>query len=329
LAYLSSLELCTGIAADDDLPLFSRALVCILTGEIFFTKGINNCLYLLTLAGAHVNYLSILDDEIFSAMAHPVRRSIIESLRDANLSFMELLNVVADGNHGKFGYHLRKLEAFVELEPSTKKYRLTHRGRLLAGLIRDFRLMTASDAECVGYIQHLKLGNHAVGFYDTEYFKRKISFPYLKVGLSKGEAVFHIVSEHELGSEMRELQRYMIDIDYLPPQGALTTMSSDEWFMKKGKAQPKTIIANWRTIVNEKRKAGFSGVRGAVEMNVMFNYDSNELLRLEAALGRQFAFNFCGLCLFDTRRLDSKQFVQLYKYHGHIVSKDILGKTIV
>lgn len=270
--------------------------------------------------------LNAWDAEICKTMSHRIRRRIIECLGNADLSFTKLFNVVADGNHGKFGYHLRELKGFVELEPSTKKYRLTHTGKLLEACIRDFRFITSVGKRLTNYVQHLKLGNHAVGFYDTERFKQKIVFPYLEVGLSKDEAVFHIVSEHRMDSETRELQRYLIDIDYLFPKGALTVMSSDEWFMKKGKAQPKTIIANWRTIANEKRKAGFSGVRGAIEMNLMFDYDSNELLRLEAALGRQFTNDLCAICLYDMNRLDTEQFIQLCNFHGHLISKGVVGK---
>jgi len=232
-------------------------------------------------------------------------------------------------NHGKFGYHLRTLKEFVELDPTTKKYHLTHRGEILDSVIQDFRFITPTHNEYEEYVQQLEPGDHAMGCYETEQFRHKISFPYLKAGLSKGEAVFHVVSEQKLYSEIRELKRYMVDTDYLVPKGALTIESSDEWFMKKGKGQPETIIVNLRKIAQEKRKAGFSGTRGAVEMGLMFDYDSSKLMRLESMLGRQFGFSFCGFCLFETNRLGSKQFAQLCKCHGHLISKGILGKTIL
>lgn len=91
-------------------------------------------------------------------MAHPVKRKIIECLRDADMSFSELMNNVSVSNHGKFGYHLRELKDFVELEPLTKKYRLTHKGKILAGLIRDIRSVTSVNAEYVRYVQSLRRG---------------------------------------------------------------------------------------------------------------------------------------------------------------------------
>ena len=71
------------------------------------------------------------DYKIQRALSHSANRRIIECLCDENLSFTDLLKKVGDdSNHGKFGYHLRTLSEFVELEPATKKYRLTDRGKL-------------------------------------------------------------------------------------------------------------------------------------------------------------------------------------------------------
>lgn len=263
------------------------------------------------------------------AMAHPIRRRIVELLRDADLSFVELLNAVSESNHGKLGYHLRTLKTFVELVPSTNKYRLTDRGRLLDACIRDFRFIILTRKELAQYAQHLRLGDHAVGFYDSDYFKRKISFPFLKVGLSRGEAVVYLVTEHKLDSETREIQRYGIDIDGLQ-KGAFTIMSAYEWYLRKGKAQAETIIDNWMTLLKEKQKVGFAGLRAATEMEVFFNYaKSKEVLRYEKSLGRQPRLNACALCLYDTHRLDEKQFIRVSNCHGHLISKDIVGKTIV
>ena len=274
------------------------------------------------------------DDAILKAMSHPTKRRIIQCLQEESLSFTELLDAVSESNHGRFGYHLRTLKEFIELEPSTKKYRLTHRGRLLAACIQDFRFITSISEEPTRYARQLRLGDHAVGFYDTEAFKRKITFPYLKAGLLKGEAVVYLVPEVKLDSERRELQKYGISADHFRPE-AFTVMSAEEWYLRKGKAQAETIIANWQTLVSEKQKAtriraAFTGLRTAGEMEVFFyNAKIKELLRYETALGRQLPHNLCGLCLYDTNRLEEGQTVQVCNCHGHLISKGIVGKTTV
>jgi hypothetical protein len=82
---------------------------------------------------------------------------------------------------------------------------------------------------------------------------------------------------------------------------ALTILSADEWYIKKGKAQAKTIIDNWLTLLKEKQKMGFTKLRAAGETEVFFNYAKNkELLAYETVLGKQLASALCVLCLCNT-----------------------------
>jgi hypothetical protein len=269
------------------------------------------------------------DYAIQRAMAHPLNRRIIECLHVENLSFSELLSKVGDdGNHGKFGYHLRTLSKFVELEPATKKYRLTDRGKLLADVIYDFRSLTSRGKEASRCAEDLRIGDHAVVLYDNEDFKRQISFPFLKAGLSRGEAVVYIVAEDKLNSEVRELQKYGIDFDRLPKE-AFTITSAYDWYLRNGRAKAKTILTNWQTLIHEKKKAGFAGVHFAGEVAVFIsNGKSEELLRYEESLGRQLAFDLCAVCLYDKNLLEERRLAQVFHCHGHIISKDLLGKTV-
>jgi hypothetical protein len=269
------------------------------------------------------------DYQIQRAMSHPVNRKIIECLHDENLPFTELLNKVGDeGNHGKFGYHLRMLTKFVELEPATKKYRLTDRGELLADVIHDFRFLASRGKEASRYAERLTIGDHAVALYDIDGFKREVSFPFLKAGLSRGEAAVYVVSEDKLDSEIREIQKYGIDLDRLPTE-AFTIMSASEWFLRKGGAKAKTISTNWQMLIQEKKKAGFTGVHIAGETTDVINAGlSEELLKYDESLGRQIVLDVCGLCLYDKNTLTEKHFLRVFKCHGHVISKDLVGKTI-
>lgn len=277
------------------------------------------------------------DDEVHRALAHPIRRRIIECLQERNaLSFYDLLKCVGIGNHGKLGFHVRALGGLVEHEPSMKKYRLTDRGQLAGELIWDTRFMiervggdfTLKLHEPKRYVRRLRRGDHAVLFYDTEDVRREIAFPFLLAGLLKGEAVVYLVSEHELDSENREIRGYGIRAGHFR-KGAVAIMSADDWYLENGKAQAKTIIANWLTLVKEKQKVGFTGLRAATEMEVFFNSAKvKELLEYEAALGRQLRLNACALCLYDTHRLDEKKFIKLNNSHGHSVFRGIALKTM-
>lgn len=270
------------------------------------------------------------NDELFVALSHPIRRRILECFGEEDfLSFNELLRRVGIGNHGRLGYHIRALKGLVERTPSGKKFCLTDRGQIAVGLLLDFRFKRSRVDrmhESTEYVRHLRFGDHAFLLLDTEVDKREVSFPYLEAGLSRGEAVVYVVSEDKLDSESGELQKYGIAADYFR-NGAFTILSADEWYLKKGKAEGETIIANWRRLVREKQNDGFTGVRAAGEMDVFFNNAKvEELFKYEVMLGRQFPSNICALCIYDANRLHDNQVHQLINCHTYLISRDIVWK---
>jgi hypothetical protein len=262
-------------------------------------------------------------------MTHPTNRGIIDCLHDQSLSFTDLMNKVGNSDHGRFGYHLRMLREFVELEPKTKKYRLTDKGKLLSAVIRDFRFLTSGANEASRYAENLRIGDHAVALYGDDDFKRQISFPFLKAGLSRGEAAVYFVSENKLDSEIREIQKYGIDLDSMPNE-AFAITSGIEWYLGKGRAKTKkTILTNWLTHIQEKKKAGFTGVHVAGDVTDIINTGlGEELLKFDELLGRQLVFDVCGLCFYDKNILEEGYLIRLFKCHGHIISKDLIGKTV-
>jgi DNA-binding transcriptional ArsR family regulator len=273
------------------------------------------------------------DSEIHKALAHPIRRRIIECLQEKGvLTFNDLLKYTSMYDHGRLCFHLRALKGLIEHEPSTKRYSLTDRGVLASELMCDIRLTIAKDTldlnhDPTRYVRHLSPGDHAILFYDTEEIKRQIAYPFLEAGLLKGDATVYIVSEHKLDFESQEIQKYGIDSDNLREE-ALTILSADEWYIKKGKAQTKTILDNWLTLLKEKQKMGFTKLRAAGETEVFFNYAKNkELLAYEAALGKQLAPAVCALCLCNTHKLDEQEFIQLNHSHNHSIFKGIAFKT--
>jgi DNA-binding transcriptional ArsR family regulator len=171
-------------------------------GEPFFTKSINEI-------GSPVKTVKTLNawnNQIHSALAHPLRRRIIQCLQEkGDLSFKELMEYVDIGNHGKLGFHIRALGGLVEHEPSMKRYRLTDRGKLAAELISNVHFTISRGEqvlahEPIRYVRRLSFGDHALLLYDTGDVKRKITLAFLKAGLPRGEAVVYLVSEHKADS---------------------------------------------------------------------------------------------------------------------------------
>ncbi len=238
---------------------------------------------------------------------------------------MALLKIVSGKNHGTLGHHLRTLKEFIEVEPSTEKYRLTERGRLLAACIQDLSYIISSYQKASGFVQDLKIKDHAVAFYETEDFKHQILSPFFRMGLQKGEAVIYLVPEARLTSETREVQRYGLDFSSMHKE-AFTTISVDDWYLKKGKANSKIITNNWLDLVKKRKKAGFKGLRVAANIDPFFDSSkTEELLKYEESLGRRFTFDMCAICLYDWKRFDKKQFKRVYSCHSHMISKGVIG----
>jgi hypothetical protein len=268
------------------------------------------------------------DDEIHSALSHPIRRHILECLRERSaLSFQELVKCVRISNHGKLGFHVRSLKGLVERDRSIKKFRLTDRGQLAAELLWDIRFVISRGGrdlayEPTRYVRSLNFGDHAFLMYDTDDVKRQVTYSFLEAGLAKDEAVVYLVPENKLDSESREIQRYGIS-DEVFRKKMVAILSADEWYLRKGKAQAKTIIANWQKLARQWQKVGFKGVRTAGDMEVFFDSAKiKELFRYEVMVGRQLPPYLCGLCIYDQKLLDDKQVYHLIKCHGHFINRD-------
>ncbi len=262
-------------------------------------------------------------------MSHPINRKIIEYLAEEDLSFTQLLSRINGScDRGKFGYHLRRLVGFIEFEHTTKKYKLAYRGNLLLDIIREFRSRVLKGNRPLRYAEQLAAGDHAFALYNGESFKQDMAFPFFKAGLSRGYAAVYVVGEEKLDSEVSALKKHGIDLESLPT-GAFTLMPSFEWYIQKGKAETKTIIENLQMLLNEKKKAGFTGVWDAAEMATFIdNGKGNELLKYEASLGRQFGSDMCGICLYEKKRFEEMGISQVFRRHGHIISEDIVGRTM-
>jgi hypothetical protein len=95
-------------------------------------------------------------------------------------------------------------------------------------------------------------------------------------------------------------------------------MSAEEWYMRPGKASPHTIVDNWSKLVQEKMREGYKGLQAAAEMDVFFeNSKTSELVAYERKLGRKFPQSICGMCMYDTPRLEPGQVMSLIETHGH------------
>jgi hypothetical protein len=270
----------------------------------------------------------IWDEAVQKGMADPIDRKIITSLWKENMSLSQIQCVIIDeGNHDKISSHLQALKEFIEFDIEQSKYGLTYRGELLAKIMDDFRGRISSVPNYVGYAQGLKGGDHACTLYKDNFFRRHVTFPFIESGLMRGYAGAYFTSEQILDSDVKAIREYGVDFDSLPKE-AFTVMSSEDWYLKKGKADPETMKSNLSRLVQEKKDAGFVGLVIAGESGVLIeNGFTEECIKYEEIAGRQFSSDLYAICLYNQKKLSGVSSNRLFKCHGHVIIRDLVGKT--
>jgi len=271
-------------------------------------------------------------EKSLSVLRHTIRRKVLEFLWEKEHPFVELSTIcVAD--HGKLGYHLRRMKNIVEHDPDRKVYRLTDEGRLIHGWFiqarsdftkRSLDLKVTKQFNPIRYVETLRLGDHATLFYEDENVKRAVSLPFLRTGLLRDLAVIYLASERRMDREAKELRESDVYIEELEEKGAFTIMSGEEWYLRRGRASADVIIGNWLDLAKEKMKEGYRGIQAATEMDAFFdNAKISELLVYERKLGQKIPPTVCALCLYETPRLQPEELISLIEAHGHGIFEEI------
>jgi DNA-binding transcriptional ArsR family regulator len=260
-------------------------------------------------------------DMLCHILEHPIRRRILESLWEKDLSYDELTRICR--NHGRLGYHLRQMCEIVKRVPKEKMYRLTQSGRV----VRDWLAQAPSPNARgnlepapvrVTYANQLGLNEHAFALYEGADSRRAIAFPFLARGLSRSMASIYIVSEKEMDAERKEMRRRYFGVEEFEERGAFTIMSAEEWYMRRGKSSSPVIIDNWSKLLQEKMSQDYKGIQVAGDTSFFFeNSKASELLAYEKEIGHNFPKSMCAICMYDSHRVDSGQVTSLIGSHDH------------
>jgi DNA-binding transcriptional ArsR family regulator len=259
-------------------------------------------------------------DRLLYILEHPIRRRILASLWEKDLSYDELTRI--SSNHGRLGYHLRQMREIVKKAPEEKRYRLTQSGRVAWDWYAQAPSPNArGELEpapvCATYASQAELNEHGFALYEGADSRRAIAFPFLVKGLTRSMASIYIVSEKEMDSEREEIRRRYVGMEEFEKRGAFTIMSAEEWYLHRGKASSPLIIDNLSKLIHEKISQGYKGIQIAADMNVFSENSKAELLAYEKAIGRTFPKSMCAICMYDSRRVDSGQVMSLIETHGY------------
>jgi len=264
--------------------------------------------------------------EICLVLGHPLRREILDFLFENSQSFAELRSACTVDN-GELGYHLRRMKDLIDHDSRGDLYQLTERGRIVCGWLnqtyldlesRLLDLKVTAKHNPIRYAQRLKQSDHVLLFYEDEAIRQAVVFSFLKAGLLKGLAAVYLISEKRRDREVKQMRRTCADIREFEERQALMIMSSEQWYLQRGKASANTIISNWLNLANEKMKEGYQGLQVVGEMNVFIeNGKVSELLSYERKLERRLPQMFCAMCVYGPDRLFPEQAISLIEAHRH------------
>jgi|YelNatPaOPRAMG01_1025707.scaffolds.fasta_scaffold78274_2 DNA-binding transcriptional ArsR family regulator len=259
-------------------------------------------------------------------LSHSVRRRILHLLYEGDRSFQELSDVCG-ANHGKLGYHLRKMSAILERDPEGGAYRLTREGRLLyewflrassdyVGSLLD--LEVGPELNPVRYAEGLSLGDHSVLIYESEPIRRAVALSFLEAGLREGSALVYLAGEGDVDRAAEEISR---ELGIAAGKGALEVWSSEEWYLGLGRGSADLIIENWRKLAERKVEEGYMGLRIATEAHGLIG--RLDLSAIEEGLGRRLPQELCTLCQYDASKLEPWDIIALLGSHGHAIFEGI------
>ena len=272
----------------------------------------------------------------FHILWHPERRKILESLLDKDRTFIEL-SEFCKGNHGKLGYHLRWMKDLIERNPDGVTYSVTSEGKVVYKIYlqtshelkkQRLDLPTSPQSNPMRYAEKLSLGDHAILFHEDEDTLQSIVFPFIRVGLLRNLAVIYLTSEKRLDYAVNDLEKNDIHAQDLERKGSFTIISSEDWFLHRGKGSADVTITNWMKLVKEKKGRGYDGLQVIVEVNNIPDSKIFDTISYEKKLGRTISDMACGLCVYDTKKVTGEQFEQLMQMHGHSLFQGIAFQLI-
>jgi PAS domain S-box-containing protein len=165
------------------------------------------------------------------------------------------------------------------------------------------------ESELAQQILGLKQGDHACLVYNEDPAEQMVALvPYIKEGLEEGEQCIYIADDQTVEDVARALGAGGINVQRESERGALRLWTRREW-RQPGELDSGKKSLQVRQFIDEALKAGFKGVRFAVEMTWILEPDISvdKLKHWEATINTLFVPGVPGriVCQYSRHRLST------------------------
>ena len=178
-------------------------------------------------------------------------------------------------------------------------------------------------------MKHLKLGSHAIFFYDDQQELVQVFNSYLQGGLARDEAVHLIVPNRDVYANFLRTAG-VADIDSLERDRRLQCVLILDACVDKGCLSSAKAIQSATKLAEEDRELGFKGTRTITQSTEQYYFaycTPSSLLQYERELGQTFPVPLSGFCTYNARNLvdlgQQELLIPLFESHGQVIGKTI------
>lgn len=87
-----------------------------------------------------------------------------------------------------------------------------------------------------------------------------MTFPFLKHGLEKGEAIIYLSDEQSPRQIVKDMSTFGIDVDRHEKTGALRILDGEEWHVENGTINKELVVKKLMKALSDATKKGFCGL---------------------------------------------------------------------
>jgi signal transduction histidine kinase len=166
-------------------------------------------------------------------------------------------------------------------------------------------------------------GGHFSIFYETRSDLLDTVARYFRVGLANNEACLWVISDPMTKNEARSaLQRSIADSDRHLAARSIEILSSHEWYVKRGRIDPRRIIRGWRAKLRTALDRGCEGLRVCGDVSWAEREHWQDICDYESKLHAALAnCRMIALCAYPLAKGRATDILEITKLHQHTVAR--------
>lgn len=125
--------------------------------------------------------------------------------------------------------------------------------------------MISTKTPLIEALERLKPHDHLCSIFETREEQFAVSIPFIRIGLERGEKCIYIADDHNVEPVRQALQADGVDVDSAVRSGALSVLTKDDAYMKRGHFDPDWMFSFWQQATEEAAARGYSSLRATGE----------------------------------------------------------------